>query len=360
MFSRPFLVMLLFAGAGAGALYLASPHLPSPTLGLWRYGSAALGGILALVVVWKLLHEQPAPARRGVALAAGTVGFFVGAAAAASLAKYAWPAGFAVAWVPAFLLFLVGFGSERFAHELSRLENDVDDEKKRPTVIARAEEIRDAAAKEARQLDRDAKGEPEGIGDPRAVYAYAAQVAAYGHALDRHFDRALDSLGPVPPPWMPGPMRLLMLGNLAFWNLCVDRVAEAKKIVLAADDKDSVPESRPMFRCTKALVLVRAGDVADALEIVGAAAGEGGEPKRLRPRYALVRAHALVASGREDAAREELRAALDEPGGADELGRWVAAGGPAKALVEELLGVPAKRKKKAKSKAPPAAASGPE
>jgi hypothetical protein len=342
--------MLLFAGAGAGALHLTRGHLPNPTVGLWRYGSAALGGLVAMVVVWKLLHEQPGPQRRGVALASGAIGFFVGAAAAATLAKYAWAAGYGVAWAPAFLLFLVGFGSERFAHELSRLENEVDDQAKRPAVITRAEEIRDAARDEARRLDRDGKSEPDGIGDPRAVYAYAAQVAAYGHALDRRFDRALASLGPVPHPWMPGPMRLLMLGNLAFWHLCLDQVAEAKKIVDGADDKSSVPESRPIFRCSKALVLVRDGKPDDALEIVGAAPGEGGEPKRLRPRYSLVRAHALFASGKEDAARAEVRSALDEPDGADELRRFLPAGGPAKALIEELLGDAPKKQKKAKAK----------
>jgi hypothetical protein len=331
VFSRPTFVIALCSAAGTIGLRLATPVLPASS----KYAPAFIGALGVLVVSWVLLRELPKPQRNSVAITAGALGFFVGAAASATLATLHWPAGFGTAWLPAFLLFLAGFGSERRTHELSRLEDDIDRSSERPRVIARAIEIRDAAEAEARKLDPEIKTTPKDAGDPRTVFAYAAQVVGYGYALDERFAEAVGSLGKVPPVWMPVPMRLLMLGNLAFWNLCLGDVAAAQKAIDAGSEDGSLPEARPHFRVSKAMVLVHAGKPAEALGIVGDK--EGSEPARLRRRYALVRAHALVASGREAEARSVLEDILDDPAGADEVRRWLAAGGPAKALVEEVL-----------------------
>jgi hypothetical protein len=329
--SRPTFVVALCAAAGTIGLRLATPVLPASS----KYAPAFIGALGALIVSWVLLRALPKPQRNSVAFASGVLGFFVGAAASATLAKLHWPAGYGTAWLPSFLLFLAGFGSERLTHELSRLEDDIDRSSERPRVIARALEIRDAAEAEARQLDKDAKSTPKDASDPRTVFAYAAQVAGYGYALDERFDDAVASLGKVPPVWMPVPMRLLMLGNLAFWNLCRGDVPAAQKAIDAGDEEGSLPEARPHFRVSKAMVLVHAGKPTEALAIVGEK--EGTEPGRLRRRYALVRAHALVGSGREAEARAVLEEILEDPLGADEVRRWLAAGGPARSLVEELL-----------------------
>ena len=330
VFARPTLLIALIAAIGAAGLKLATPMLPPA-----RYLPASIGALMAGVVVYLLLHELPRASRRSLGIGVAFLGFFIGAASAASLAKIAWPAGFGAAWFPAVMLFLAGFGSERFALELSRLENDVDRSEDRPRVIARATQIRDAAEKESRHLDREAKGKPDAMTDPRAIYAYAAQVAAYGHALDGRYPEAIASLGAVPPNWMPGPMAWLMLSNLAFWNLCVGDTVKAQAAIDAADHKDSHPQSRPLFRATKAMVLVCNGKVDEALAIVGES--EGDEPDRLRARYSLVRAHVLFAAGRKDAARKEVRLVIDNPDSSDELQRWLPAGGPAKALIEQMM-----------------------
>ncbi|MEJ7728642.1 MAG: hypothetical protein WKG00_05460 [Polyangiaceae bacterium] len=331
MFSRPTFVVALCAAVGTIGLRLATPMLPASS----KYAPAFVGAFGALIVSWVLLRELPRPQRNSVAIASGVLGFFVGAAASATLARLHWPAGYGTAWLPCFLLFLAGFGSERLTHELSRLEDDIDRSAERPRVIARAIEIRDAAEVEARKLDKDTKATPKDASDPRTVFAYAAQVAGYGYALDERFDDAVASLGKVPPVWMPVPMRLLMLGNLAFWNLCRGDVAAAQKAIDSGDEEGSLPEARPHFRVSRAMVLVHAGKPAEALAIVGDT--EGTEPARLRRRYALVRVHALVGSGREAEARTVLEEILEDPLGADEVRRWLAAGGPARPLVEELL-----------------------
>lgn len=350
MLTRPTFVVALCAALGTIGLRLASPYLPPS-----KYAPALVGALGALLVTAFLLRDLPKAQRNGLALAAGVLGFFVGVAASATLAKMLWPAGFGTAWMPAFLLFLAGFGAERLTHELTRLENDIDRSAERPRVIARGIEIRDAAEAEAKRLDPQTKTTPKDASDPRTVFAYAAQVVGYGYALDERFDDAVASLGKVPVVWMPAPMRLLMLGNLAFWNLCRGDVPAAQKAIEAGDEEGALPEARPHFRVSKAMVLVHAGKAKQALDIVGDK--EGTEPLRLRRRYALVRAHALMGSGREAEARTALEDMLEDPAGADEVRRWLVAGGPATSLVQELLANEGKAAKPAQEAAasPPGA-----
>jgi hypothetical protein len=132
-------------------------------------------------------------------------------------------------------------------------------------------------------------------------------------------------------------MRLLMLSNLAFWQLCTDDVPAATTTIGKAVEKDSLPESRPNLRATRALVLVQAGKPAEALAIVGREDGDAGEPERIRPRYTIVRAHALCAEGSTEAARVEIERVLEGPLGTDEIRRLLPAGGPAKDLIEEVM-----------------------
>ena len=214
-----------------------------------KYAPALLGALGALVVSWVLLRELPKPQRNSVAIASGVLGFFVGAAASATLATLHWPAGFGTAWLPSFLLFLAGFGSERLTHELSRLENDIDRSSERPRVIARAIEIRDAAEAEARKLDPELKTTPKDASDPRTVFAYAAQVVGYGYALDERFSDAVGSLGKVPPMWMPVPMRAHASTRLR--NLCLGDVAAAQEAIAPAARR-LAPRGGPHFRVSKA------------------------------------------------------------------------------------------------------------
>jgi hypothetical protein len=255
---------------------------------------------------------------------------------AAAAGPLAWPLGFGAAWLPALMLLLAGVGRERFAYELERLEEEADAPAARPRVLKRATAIRDEAREAARALDPDAKGGPEHPGDPRGVYAYAAQVTGYALALDHRFEEAVKSLGDVPQAWMPAPMRPLMLSNLSQWLLGAGDVAGARLALEGAPEKEADEEVRPILRAARAAVLVHAGEIDAALDIVGRKDRERGEPAMVRQRYRIVRAHALAAKGEEVPARAELRRVLEEAG-PEELRRWQTATGPAAELMTELL-----------------------
>lgn len=331
MSRSPSLVVAAVAAAGAVAFRFAPIALPPS-----RYAPAALGAAAAVLVTGALISELPRGPRLSISAVAGVLGFFVGTACSV-FGVNPWSAGFGGAFLPALLLFLAGFGREQLALELARLENDVDDKIRRPHVLERVRKIRDGALAEAKRLDPSNEKSPENPGDPRAVYAYAAQIVAYGAALEGRFADAVASLGPVPPAWMPGSMRLLMLSNLAFWQLCTKDVEGARKTVDRGDEKDSLPEARPNFRATRAMVLACSGKADEALEIVGRTDADASVPERVRPRFGIVRAHALAASGDKEAARRELTSVLEGPVGVDELRRWLPAGGAAVELMEEVM-----------------------
>jgi len=328
--ARPLPAAALLAGAGAAALVWLGPRLPAS-----RYGPAALGAAAVLLAASWLLRELRRRERLSIAAGAAVLGFLAGAAAAKG--PWAWPLGYAAAWLPALLLFLAGIGRERLAFELERLEEEADTPAARPRVLARAAAIRDEARAAARRLDPDAARPPADAGDARGIYAYAAQVAGYALALEGRYEEAAASLSEVPAAWMPGPLRPLLLSNLSHWYLCAGDVDAAARALEPAREEDALPETRPVLRAARAAVLVRSGQVDAALAIVGRADLEQNEPALVRQRYRVTRAHALAAKGDAEGARAELGRVLEEAG-VEELRRWLPAGGPALPLVEELTG----------------------
>jgi hypothetical protein len=328
--ARPTLVVLVSAALGALALVILGPLLPPST-----YGSAALGALAAFGTTLWLLRELRRRDRISITAGAGALGFLIGIASSAG--PYPEALSFAAAWLPAYLLFVGGIGRERLAFELARLEEVSDQADRRPEVIARASAILGEAREASRALDPEAEEAPLHAGDPRAVYAYAAQVVAYCRALDRDFEAAIAFLGEVPPVWMPAPMRPLMLGNLAFFHLCAGAPEAALGALEKLPEQEAPPASRAALRVMRAAVLVHQGKPAESLALVGAAGDDAGEPAHLRARFALTRAHALVKQGDRAAAESEIRRAIAAPGGADELRRWLPAGGPALSLIEETL-----------------------
>ncbi len=331
MIGRPTLVATLLAAGGAAALLLAEGWLPPS-----RYSPAALGAGCAALATHGILRELRRRDRVAISLGAGMLGFLAGAAAAGG--AHPWALGFAGAWAPALMLFLAGVGRERLIFELERLENEAEVDARRPAALRRAVEIRDRAREAARGVDPEGAEGPSHPGDARAVYAYAAQVAAYAHAQDARYDEAIASLGAVPPAWMPAPMRPLMLSNLSHWRLCAGDVEGARAALDAIDEATALPAVRPIVRGARAAVLVREGDVEGALDLVGRRDGELGEPPFVRDRYRVARAHALAAKGDEAGARAELRRVVEDAGVA-ELRRWVRAGGPAEALIRAEAGL---------------------
>jgi hypothetical protein len=329
--ARPPLVVFALAAAGASLLLLAGPHaLPS------KYAPAGLGALVATFAVTRLLRDLRPRDRRSIAAGAGALGFLVGDVA--GVGPFPASLAFAASFLPAFVLFLAGVGRERLSFELSKLEEAIDDPAARPRAIARAVAIRDEARGAARELDPEARGAPAHAGDPRAVYAYAAEVIAYGRALEGAYAAAVEALGEVPVRWMPAPMRPLMIGNLAFWHLAAGAPDAALAALDRLPEKDAAAEHRAVLRAARAAALVRVGRAAEALEIVGRSDDESLPPDRLKPRFAFVRAAALSALGDDAAARAALSAAVATAEGRAELDRFrpalpVEAG----ALVDEVL-----------------------
>lgn len=327
MTARPTLVVLASAALGAFALMVLGPSLLPSTV-----GPAGLGALAAFGTTLWLLRELRRRDRLSMSAGAAALGFLIGLASSAG--PYPEALSFAAAWLPAYLLFLGGIGRERLAFELARLEDVSDQADRRPEVIARASAILGEARAAARDLDPEASEAPLHAGDPRAVYAYAAQVVAYCRALDRAFDAAIAALGEVPPIWMPAPLRPLMLSNLAFFHLCAGAPAEALRALDQLPEQAAPPASRAALRVMRAAVLVHQGKPAESLELIGAAGDDAGEPEHLRARFAVTRAHALAAQGDRAAAEGEVRRAQGAPGGADEIRRWLPARGPALSLFE--------------------------
>jgi hypothetical protein len=327
---RPTLLVVVLALGGATGLMLMEAALPAS-----RYAAAGLGAACVGLTTRVLLRSHTWREASSFALGAAVLGFL--AAFAAAGGKHPWPIAFAAAWLPALLLFLSGVDNERIAAELDRLQSDVDSPELRSRAIARAQQIRNEARETARALDPQASGRSHGMNDPRAIYAYAAQVAGFALALDDRFAEAASSLREVPPAWMPTSMRTLMLCNLSHWQLCTGDLAAAQRTLEDAQDEHTPPEVLPYLRDARAAVLVRTGEVEAALDMIGRKDGELGEPQEVQQRYRITRAHALAALGDAAAAREEL-ARIVKGGGLDDLRRWIPAGGPAlpamRALVE--------------------------
>ncbi|AKT36534.1 hypothetical protein [Chondromyces crocatus] len=331
MKGRPLQVAVVVALVGAGVMALFASQWPPS-----RVAPAGIGAAVVLLTTSAVLRELRRRDRLAIAFGAAFLGWFAGLAAAAGV--HPWVLGYLGAWLPALLLFVGGVGRERLAFELERLENEADEAATRPKALRRAAEILDETREGARTLDATATQGPAHPGDPRALHAYAAQVVGYALAHEERFEEAARTLSAVPRAWMPVPMRALMLGNLSFWWLCAGDVTAAAMALEEAQDGE-VPEAvRPALRAARAAVLVRSGDAAGALDIVGRQDRERGEPPQVRQRYRVTRAHALVALGEEAAARAELERVLDEAG-PHELRRWLPARGPAVALLATLCGV---------------------
>ncbi|EYF06589.1 Hypothetical protein CAP_1719 [Chondromyces apiculatus DSM 436] len=329
---RPTLVSVLLAVGGASALLLLEERLPPAGL-----APALLGGALVLVTMLSLLRELRRRDRLAIAGGAAVLGFFAGVSAGAG--AHPWALGYGGAWLPTILLFVGGVGRERLAFELERLETACDVPAKRAGALARAQQIRAETGLRARALDPEGTGAPEHAGDPRAVHAYAAQVVGYALSLEGRFAEAAASLGEVPARWMPGPMRVLMRCNLSFWRLCAGDVTGAQEALDGLGESDAPEAARPALRAARAAVLVRSGEPAAALDIVGKVDGERGEPGWVRQRYRVTRAHALAALGDEEGARAALGQVADEgDAGREELRRWVPAGGPAAGMIAEMAG----------------------
>lgn len=329
MIGSPVRAVVLLATSGTAALLLAEAWLPASA-----YASPALGAACVLAATSALLRDLPRRNAGVLALGAAAIGF-VGALAAARGA-HAWPLGFGAAWLPALLLFLGGIGHEQLLFELTRLENEAEMPALRPRALERAERIRDVTRTAARAIDPQASGRPTHPGDARAIHAYAAQVAGFALSLDGRYGEAAASLGEVPPPWMPAPMRALMLSNLSHWQLCAGDIEGAARTLERAPDGDAPLPVRPYLRGARAAVLVRSGDLEAAFDLVGRRDGEVGEPPAVRQRYRITRAHALSAKGEPAAARAELRRVVADAG-VEELRRWLPAGGPARPAMEELI-----------------------
>ncbi|APR82307.1 Hypothetical protein A7982_07656 [Minicystis rosea] len=328
MQARPTLVVFALAATGACLLLLAGPHALTSD-----YAPAGLGAVIAAGAVARLLGDLRAKDRLSIAAGAGFLGFLVGSVS--GVGPFPASLSFAGAFLPAFVLFVAGIGRERAAFELAKLEQAIDDPEARPRAKARAVAIRDEARSAARALDPEAKGSSTHAGDPRAVYAYAAEVIADAHALDQAYAAAVETLGEVPVRWMPVPMRPLMIGNLAFWHLA----AGAPDAALAALDRlpeaEAAAEHRPVLRAARALALVHLARTDEALDAVGRSDDDTLPPDRLKPRYAIVRALAA----RDDASiRAALAAVVATKEGRDELQRMrPAVPASAAAIVDGVL-----------------------
>lgn len=306
--ARPLLGLALLALAGASALVLAGARVPA------GYLPAALGALTVLFALLRFLRELRERDRRVIAGGAAALGFLC--AAVAAVGPYPAALSFAAAFLPALILILLGFGRERLAFELSHLEQAVDDPAARPHARARAAEIRDEARRAARALDPEATGGPAHPGDPRAVFAYAAEVLADACFQDGSAKDAALALGEVPSAWMPAEMRALMIGNLAFFRLAAGDPQGA------LEGLDAEPAGGPAIRAARAAALIHLDRAAEALALVGRSDDESLPPERLRPRYALLRALALAALGEEKPAREALAQARALPDGEAELRRF--------------------------------------
>ncbi|WP_437674890.1 hypothetical protein [Sorangium sp. So ce131] len=172
--------------------------------------------------------------------------------------------------------------------------------------------------------------------DPRAIYAYAAQIIGQSLAWEGNYKAAAASLRDVPPEWIPPRMRMLAWSHLAQWQLCAGDIEGARRLLAVLDEARAPAEVRPLVRGARAAVLVRTGAGEEALALVGRTDGQRGEPPEVRQRYRITRAHALAARGDLAAARAELRRVVDDVG-VDELCRWLPAGGPARAAMIEVI-----------------------
>ncbi|WP_437811761.1 hypothetical protein [Sorangium sp. So ce1078] len=203
-------------------------------------------------------------------------------------------------------------------------------------LLARARKVLRAWRPAARPAEEPASLPPSHLGDPRAIYAFAAQVVGQSLAWQGSYRAAAASLRDVPLDWTPPPVRLLLMSNLAQWQLCAGDLEAARQLLPGLDEERAPASVRPLVRGARAAVLVRTGDAEGALTLVGRSDGERDEPSEVRQRYRITRAHALAARGELAAARAELRRVVDDVG-VDELCRWVPAGGPARAAMIELI-----------------------
>ncbi|AGP41440.1 hypothetical protein [Sorangium cellulosum] len=238
------------------------------------------------------------------------------------------PAGAAcaIAAVAALLLLLGGIVKAKRAARPAR----------RAEAPAPAGRLRWAARPAARAGEAPAASPPSHRGDPRAIYAYAAHVVGQSLAFHGSYRAAAASLRDVPLDWTPPGVRLLLMSNLAQWQLCAGDVEAARQLLPDLCEERAPASVRPLVRGARAAVLVRTGDAEGALALVGRSDGERDEPSEVRQRYRITRAHALAARGELAAARAELRRVVDDVG-VDELCRWIPAGGPARATMIELI-----------------------
>lgn len=314
MTARPTLVVFALAAAGAALLLLAGPHaLPSV------YAPAALGAAIALAAVGSLLRDLRARDRWSIASGAGVLGFLVGGVS--GIGPFPASLAYAGAFLPALVLFLAGVGRERQAFELAKLEEGLEDAASRPKIAARAREIRDEARAAAREMDPEARTAPVHAGDARAVYAYAAEVMAYGAALDGRYEDAIAALDEVPVRWMPAPMRPLMVGNLAFFHLCAGDADQALSALDRLPEKDAASEHRAVLRAARAMALVRCDRAGEALAIVGRSDEESLPPDRLKARFGLVRGAALIAAGEAESGEAVIAGVVKSEEGRGELSK---------------------------------------
>ncbi|XXT18689.1 hypothetical protein WME94_51530 [Sorangium sp. So ce429] len=234
----------------------------------------------------------------------------------------------ALAVATAALLLLGGFLQEKLTLGPARLRSRAD----RADAPARARPAHPPRPPAA----RPAVAPPSHLGDPRVIYAYAAQVVGQSLAWEGNYKAAAASLRDIPPDWILPQVRVLLLSNLAQWQLCAGDLGAATRLLDDLDEDRAPASVRPLVRGARAAVLVRAGDVEGALSLVGRRDGERDEPAEVRQRYRITRAHALAARGELAAARAELRRVVDDVG-VDELCRWLPAGGPARATMLELI-----------------------
>ncbi|MGK3969703.1 hypothetical protein WMF38_33060 [Sorangium sp. So ce118] len=234
----------------------------------------------------------------------------------------------ALAVATAALLLLGGFLQEKLTLGPARLRSRAD----RADAPARARPAQPPQPPAA----RPAVAPPSHLGDPRVIYAYAAQVVGQSLAWEGNYKAAAASLRDIPPDWILPQVRVLLLSNLAQWQLCAGDLGAATRLLDDLDEDRAPASVRPLVRGARAAVLVRAGDVEAALSLVGRRDGEMDEPAEVRQRYRITRAHALAARGELAAARAELRRVVDDVG-VDELCRWLPAGGPARATMLELI-----------------------
>ncbi|XXY54768.1 hypothetical protein WME91_26920 [Sorangium sp. So ce269] len=234
----------------------------------------------------------------------------------------------ALAVATAALLLLGGFLQEKLALGPARLRSRAD----RADAPARARPAQPPQPPAA----RPAVAPPSHLGDPRVIYAYAAQVVGQSLAWEGNYKAAAASLRDIPPDWILPQVRMLLLSNLAQWQLCAGDLGAATRLLDDLDEDRAPASVRPLVRGARAAVLVRTGDVEAALSLVGRRDGELDEPAEVRQRYRITRAHALAARGELAAARAELRRVVDDVG-VDELCRWLPAGGPARATMLELI-----------------------